>query len=384
MDHIEQFEAPTILEAFKSGPHLAKITGRFMAEGARSSNGRLYENTAPWIRKAQLRIDGGAAVDMRAGHASALASGQDTGSAGIIGKITRLNEDGTYEGLIVNNAQGREHLPLIQGGYIKHVSLRAKTATSEPIESGGGVRITDVDGFSGIDLTNNPGIGAASIALIESNNGDGDVILESFPLLAPTTSTGDPTVTISETLNQHTGNAPATPPVVEAVPTTETVIPETAPVTPEAAAPATIAESINAAVAPAETEPVAESDPSPERGKKNNKGQDMDAIVAAVLAKLIIAIPAPAPVETAPAPALSESLESVKSIVESAVTAAVASERARFETTLTEQNTAHEAAITEILSAKRKTVAISEAGNTEERLPLGKALAAVIAGQTRN
>lgn len=173
----ELFAAPTITESGTdpASPDLASIRGRFLSEGAKSSNRRQYVNIAPWIAKAQERIDAGAVIDIRTCHEAGDKATE------IVGKITKLHPDGTYEGRIANTPTGQAVLPLIKGGYLKHVSLRANRATAEPLEGQDGwVKITDVEGLAGIDFTNNPGIGEASVAVAESARAEH--VIESFEI----------------------------------------------------------------------------------------------------------------------------------------------------------------------------------------------------------
>lgn len=184
--HTEIFDAPQVIEthAAADSPHLATIRGHFMSEGARSANKRLYVNTASWLAKAQAKLAAGGTIDMRTHHEA----GDDT--TRVFGRVSKIGTDGTYEATVVNNTLGREILPAIKGGYLRHVSLRASRATAAPMESRGEpgwVRITDIENLVGIDLTNSPGIAQASVAVMESA-GDTEIVLESFELHPPETA----------------------------------------------------------------------------------------------------------------------------------------------------------------------------------------------------
>lgn len=184
--HTEIFDAPQVIEthAAADSPHLATIRGHFMSEGARSANKRLYVNTASWLAKAQAKLAAGGTIDMRTHHEA----GDDT--TRVFGRVSKIGTDGTYEATVVNNTLGREILPAIKGGYLRHVSLRASRATAAPMESRGEpgwVRITDIENLVGIDLTNSPGIAEASVAVMESA-GDTEIVLESFELHPPETA----------------------------------------------------------------------------------------------------------------------------------------------------------------------------------------------------
>ncbi|MGH2447443.1 MAG: hypothetical protein ACRDFS_02395 [Chloroflexota bacterium] len=171
----ELFSAPMLIEASSdpASPDLATIRGRFIAEGARSSNHREYVNVEPWIKRAQEKIDAGGIVDIRTCHEAGDKATE------IVGKITRLHPDGQYEGTIANTPTGQAVLPLVKGGYLKHVSLRGYGARVEPIEGQEGwTRVIDLERLAGIDFTNNPGITQASVNLAESV--DADQVIDSF------------------------------------------------------------------------------------------------------------------------------------------------------------------------------------------------------------
>lgn len=191
----EVLSAPTVVEYYgerdeagKLTPHLAKVAGRLITERARSRNRRVYRQTAGWLTKAQSKIARGGVIDMRTSHQAA----HEDDSLRIAGKLTHVEADGRYDGLIANTEAGRTLYTLLAGGYLRHVSLRAPTSSVKtvpiPVEEADGeegwVYVDDLD-LEGVDYTGRPGIIEAHAGLVET--GAGGLLVESFEVGPPET-----------------------------------------------------------------------------------------------------------------------------------------------------------------------------------------------------
>jgi hypothetical protein len=176
--HIVEYYGPINEQTGRANPHLAKIAGRLVYEGAKSRNKRLYTGVASWLMKANEEIQAGHALPIKTHHEA----GDDT--LRVAGKFARFAPDGHYEGLIANTPEGQTLATLVDGGYVAAVSLEASKANVLPLESGSAPNKeagwVEVQGLrlKGAACTNDPGIIEATIRLAESA-GD-DSLLEVF------------------------------------------------------------------------------------------------------------------------------------------------------------------------------------------------------------
>lgn len=192
----------------------AVVTGTLIRPGM-SLNHRIYsrENIGAAVAGMKKAIEtGGLPLTMATSHGAAY----NDDALDTVGRITSVEqqEDGsaTFEADVPDTSKGRDIAALVTGPkpFIKGISIRGRwTGDVVPAVGPNGEEAVTSDGLEihGVDFTHRPGVEGAEITgarLAEAQVQDPSLIFESAEDFEFIDETGEPTATISETVDSET------------------------------------------------------------------------------------------------------------------------------------------------------------------------------------